>query len=418
MIPAQRAWLKAPTLVIVLAIASAVLAAAVIHQATRSWLATHNPDAALAWGLASPEALSALAEERFDDARRLGHDDEAARFARQSLLAAPMDERALRVLALETEKAGGHTRAKMLMVIGDQLSRRDTFTETWLFQHAVWDQDWRNASLHADALLRRQWQLETVLYPAMVGALHDPDAVAPFVDRLSETPDWRGGFLRVLAGRSADPADAARLFEALAVSATPPTDEESGYIVERYVAQGDFRDARALWARLLPRGVHLSGGLVYNGDFRAAPGAPPFNWRLMQNDGASAEMTPASDGAPALHVLAPATTNTVVAAQLLSLSPGSYRLSGVALVEPGQTGDLFAWRLGCVSQGATSVAEVRQADGSAGWRPFSVAFQVPAQGCDAQWLALVGLAHEGFQQAEGWYRGLAIQPLDVLTSMH
>ena len=260
--------------------------------------------------------------------------------------------------------------------------------------------------------------LETVLYPAMVGALHDPDAVAPFVDRLSETPDGRGGFLRVRAGGAADPADAARLFEALAVSATPPTDEESGYIVERYVAQGDFRDARALWARLLPRGVHLSGGLVYNGDFRAAPGAPPFNWRLMQNDGASAEMTPASDGAPALHVLAPATTNTVVAAQLLSLSPGSYRLSGVALVEPGQTGDLFAWRLGCVSQGATSVAEVRQADGSAGWRPFSVAFQVPAQGCDAQWLALVGLAHEGFQQAEGWYRGLAIQPLDVLTSMH
>jgi hypothetical protein len=386
-------------------------------QAARAYLADHDPEAALSWGLANPDALSAVAEARLGDVRRPGHDAEATRFARQALTAAPLDEKALRVLALETDQAGGHAQARMLMVIADRWSRRDSFVQLWLLQQAVFEGDWPSAGLHADALLRRRWQLETIVFPALINALSDPQAVAPIVDRLSRNPDWRRSFLRVLAGRSLDLAAAARVFEALAATRAPPTDEESGYLIGRYVAQGNYADARTLWSRLLPRGTAPGRTLVYNGDFRKLPGAPPFNWQLAPSEGEIVEITPAADGAPALHVTAPAPKDVAAAEQLLTLPPGVYRLSGMALVEPGVSGDLFSWRVECVARSAGGgVAEARQASGPIGWRPFAIDIRVAAPGCDAQWLRLVGLAHNGFEPAEAWYRGRRIEPLGVQPS--
>ena len=408
---APRRRPRAHLLAVALAVASLVAIAACVAQSSGTWLADNSPEAALAWGLVSSPALSAVADRRIDAPGRPGDDGEAMAYARQALLAEPLDVRALRVLALETEKAGSSARARIMMVVGDRLTRRDTITELWLFQHALANADWPRLYLHADAMLRRVWRLEQVLFPGMTSALRDPAAVAPLVARLEETPDWRKGFLNEVAWRSADPADAARLFASLAATSAPPTDVEGGYLVERYVSLGDYKDAKSVWTWLLPRGAPRGDGFIYNGDFRPLPGAPPFNWRLVETDGASVEITPAADGAPALHVVAPAAKNADAAAQLLDLPPGSYRLSGAALVEPGQTGDLFSWRVGCVAQTNAGVAETRQGSGVSGWRPFSIAFAVPAQGCDAQWLALEGLAHAGMEPAEAWYRGLTIRPI-------
>ena len=396
-------------LALALAIASLGLIGACGLQAAKTYLADHDPDSALDWGLASPDALSVLAQQRLSDATRPGHNADAAWFARRALLSTPLEARALRVLALEAEQAGGHTRARMLMVIADKWSRRDSVTQLWLFQQALFDGDWPSATRHADALLRRHWQLEDAVFPGLVDALRDPAAVASVVGTLDEDPDWRRSFLRFLAWRAADPAVAARLFLALGAGPVPPTDEDDANLVGRAISQGDYAAARALWTRLLPRGSAGVADLIYDGDFRPAPGAAPFNWRLIQAEGVTAETEPAADGAPALHVLAPAAKNAAAAEQLISLPPGTYRLSGRALVEAGQTGDLFSWRVSCVAQPDTPIAEARQAPGPTGWRPFSADFHV-GQGCPAQWLRLEGLAHNGFEPAEAWYRGLAIQP--------
>jgi hypothetical protein len=393
-----------------LAIGAVALIAACGLQAAREWLGEENPQAAVSLGLADAEALSAMAETRGADAGRPGHDAEATRYAQEALDAAPLDARALRILGLEADKAGGATRARMLMVIADRWSRRDSAAQLWLFEQAMMAGDWPNASLHADALLRRRWRLYAVLYPAMASALRDPAAVAPFAERLNAVPDWRRSFLSALAWQASDPGVAARLFLALAAGPIPPTDEDDANLIGRYVGKGDYAGARALWMRLLPRGSAGAADRVYNGDFRPAPGAAPFNWRLTQSEGVTTETVPAADGARALHVLAPAAKNTAAAEELISLPPGTYRLIGSALVEPGLTGDLFAWRVSCVAQPDTPIADVRQSSGSIGWRPFSADFQV-GQGCVAQWLRLQGLAHSGFEPAEAWYRGLAIQPL-------
>jgi len=409
---ARRIATAAPgrRLALALTIGAVLLIVACGLQAARVTLAELSPETALRIGLADADALSAVAEAREADARRPGHDAEASRYAEAALRAAPLDARAVRVLGLEAEKAGGATRARILMVIADRWSRRDTAAQLWLFQQAMMEGDWPNASLHADALLRRHWRLANVLYPAMASALRDPAAVGPFVQRLGEAPDWRHSFLSALAWHAPDPAVPARLFLALAASPIPPTDEDSSNLIGRYVAQGDYTGARALWLRLLPRAAAPAKPLLYNGDFRPLPGAAPFNWRLIQSEGATAETLPAADGAPALHVLGPAAKDAAAAEELVSLPPGAYRLTGRALVEPGLTGDLFAWRISCAAQPGNPIAEARQSGGPGGWRAFTVDFQV-GPGCQAQWLRLEGLAHTGFQPAEAWYRGLSVQGL-------
>jgi hypothetical protein len=394
-----------------LAIGAVILIAACGLQAARSWLAANNPQAAVSLGVADGDAFSAVAEAR--EAARPGYDEAAAAYARRALIAAPLDARAIRVLAQETEKDGGLTRARMMMVIADRWSRRDTAAQLWLLQQAMLEGDWPDASVHADALLRRHWQLEKVVFPAMAGALRDPAAVGPFVDRLSELPDWRRSFLSALAEHAPDPAVPARLFLALAATAAPPTDEDASNIVSRYVAQGDYAGARALWVRLLPRGAAPAAGQpVYNGDFRPLPGGAPFNWRLTQSEGVTAETIAAGDGALALHVLTPAAKDAVAADQLLTLAPGAWRLTGMARIEPGQSGEVFAWLVACLGQTSAPIAEARLAAGVAGWRPFSIDFTVPPdKACSAQWLRLEGLAHSGFEPAEGWFRGLRVQPI-------
>lgn len=407
--PRVRAW--AGPLGVALALASLAAGGVCAVQAAGAWLAVNNPDLALRYGLANPDALGALAEEQFADARRPGPDAKAIEYARRALVAAPLDERAVRVLALETEREGGLARARMLMVIADRLSRRDTLAQLWLFEHALSNQDWGAASLHADALIRRRPDLEGIVFPPLIGVMGDPDAVAALVDRLDKSPGWRPVFLVALVQKAVDPADAARVFEALAATPAPPKDSETGQLINRYVGHGDYRVARALWFRLLPRDAGRTDAKIYNGDFRSLRGVPPFNWRLIQSNDASAEYDRAADGFPALRASASATGAATLAEQLLTLAPGAYRLSGAALAGTGPPGDLLSWRVSCVGQDDAAAAEARQGGGSAEWRAFSVDFIIPTRSCDAQWLRLVALGHDGDEPAETWYRGLAIRPL-------
>ncbi|HEY7851684.1 MAG TPA: hypothetical protein VIB82_01840, partial [Caulobacteraceae bacterium] len=361
------------------------------------------------WGGPNPDALAALAAARFADTTVPGHDALARLYAARALRAAPLNAAALRILALEAERADDDRAAGALMRIGDRDSRRDLLTQLWLFGNATETRDWPAASRHADALLRQEWTLAATVYPVMILALKDPRAAGPFADRLRARPDWRRTFLKSIA--VADPPGAARLFEALAAAGDPPTEAESGVLVGRLVAQGDYGGARAEWLRLLPHGAPVGRDLIYDGGFLALPGASPFNWRLISADGANAELGKSADGASALHVQAPAARTAALAEQLLVLPPGPYRLSGKVRIEAAPSDDRFSWRVACAGRPDTALGEARQAPGAQGWRPFTADFTVPASGCPAQWLRLDGLAHEGFETTEAWYRSLRVTPL-------
>jgi hypothetical protein len=390
------------------AAAAVLLAGACGLQAWRTWLGRVNPAAAQRLGVATPEALSTLAAQQFADTSEAGHDRAAKADAGAALLAAPLDAPAVRVLALEAEGDGDTERAQTLMRLADQRSRRDAVTQMWLFADDLPRRNFADGFRHADAALRLDWRLGDLLFPAMISAAAVPAAATPLALRLETEPDWRRTFLAALAQRGPDPAAAARVFAVLATTDSPPTDAESSALIGRMVAAGDIAGAHAAWLRLLPTGARAPGVGVYDGDFAPVPGAAPFNWILQSDDGAIAQEGPAGDDRPALYVRSPPEATHTLASQMLLLPPGRWRLTGRVRVEPGQDGDLFAWRIACA--GGSDLGETRVGATPTGWRTFAGEFDVPA-GCPAQWLRLFGLAHEGFEPGEATWRGLAVQPI-------
>jgi hypothetical protein len=283
-----------------------------------------------------------------------------------------------------------------------------------LFEHALQGRDWQDASLHADALMRGEFDdVERPLVATMIHTMAEPGALAPFVERLAANPGWRRPFMSTLTWTAENRALPARVMAMLAARGAPPTVEEAGQVVDRFVSDHDYKGARSIWLSLLPRGQTAPAEAVYNGAFANLPAPPPFNWRLNQSDAAEAGFGRADDGASALHVLARQAGSEAIAEEALVLPPGRYRLTLSARAEPGLTGDLFAWRIACAEGQGTTLGEVRQAAGSATWQGLIADFQVPSSGCGAQWLRLYALPRGDFQPAEAWYRGASISGLTV-----
>lgn len=399
-------------LIAALAIGAGLAGVVCVVQGAAGVLAVRDPQKAANWGIANGDALSALAEHKLIDTTQPDRLIQAGRYARAALDASPLDPRAVRVLALAEEIGGDHVSPLRLMDLGDELSRRDPITQVWLFEHALEGHAWLAASQHADALMRGEF-MQGPLTAAMVHAMAEPGALGPFVDRLAADPGWRRPFMSSLTWAADDRHLPARVLALLAASKAPPTDEETGRVIERFVSEGDYQGARALWVGALPRGAAAPATAIYNGSFANLATPPPFNWRLNQSEAAETGFTRADDGRAALHVQAQGATSEALAEEALVLPPGSYRLSVSAKVEAGPTGEVYAWRLACAESQGSPLAEIRQTAGTVGWRTLVTGFQVPAAGCGAQWLRLYALPREGFQPAEAWFSAIGVSPVGV-----
>jgi hypothetical protein len=397
------------SLAVVLAIGATLAALATLAQGAAGILSVRDPQSAVNWRIAGGEAFSALAEQTLTNVNQPDRLPRASHFARAALIAAPLDPRAVRVLALAAEIGGDHAAPVRLMRVGDRLSRRDLLTQVWLFEHALQGRDWQDASLHADALMRGE-MVGAPLSAAMIHAMAEPGALAPFVDRLAANPEWRRPFMSGLTWASDDRALPTRVLTMLSTTAAPPTLEETSRLVERYIYDKDYSGARRLWLGVLRGGAAAPAADVYNGGFVNLAAPPPFNWRLTESDAAEVGFGHADDGRPALHILSRQPSTAALAEEALVLPPGRYRLSVSAASEAGPAGDLFAWRLTCAQSEAETLGEVRLASGAAAWRKLTGDFVVPPAGCGAQWLRLYAVPREGFQPAEAWFSAMAITP--------
>ncbi len=282
---------------------AAGLAWACTVRTVSAYYAESDPAVALSWDGHNPDALSEAAALKFSNARSPDDHFEVVRSARQALLAAPLDTRALRVLAFEADRVGQDNSARALMEVAGARTLRDTLTQSWLVDDSLRRHDYAAASLHADAILTRRDEFESTLFPVMIRSLEDPRAIGPFVALLAESPPWRRPFLQAAASQITDVSVAESVFEALKATKAPPTDEETAGLIDRLVTTGDYRAARAEWTRLLRGSPRNWNDLVYDGGFAALPGSPPFNWRLLSSDGAFAELVRTDDGRFALRCL-------------------------------------------------------------------------------------------------------------------
>jgi hypothetical protein len=393
---------------VALAFAGLWVAMACLAQMQSRAAAERDPWVALGWDAANPVALTRMAE-LFAGSRRHAADSQAAvELARSAMLRAPLNGAALRVLGFEADRAGDAAAARRLMEASDRLTKRDTVAQLWLLTEAIRERDYANGLTKSEAVLRRDPGVAPLVYEILGGTLGEPAAVSVLAARLAARPAWRTRFLTAVTAKGPSVDQALRLYAALEARRSPASPEEAEALVQRLIAERRYAQAYALWRIRAGGAAAANWGGIYAGNFRARPGAPPFNWRLSDKGEAFAELGDGPDGAPSLHVQFQTGSTEVLAEQILLATPGRYRLDGAAWLATDLAARATGWRIECAESGAVILDQRFDAATPGGWRPFTAEYETPAQGCAAQRLKLLGLALDRFDTIEAWHRDLRL----------
>ena len=158
-------------------------------------------------------------------------------------------------------------------------------------------------------------------------------------------------------------------------------------LLDTLIKAEQYDRARFIWARASKvRGAEV----LHDSSFTDKASLPPFNWALTSNAVGLAERQPGGR----LHVLYYGQEDGILVAQLLTLSPGGYRLSykflgGSSAEEAGLT-----WSIWC-DKGTSALASVTVRQGA----ERGLRFVVP-ENCPAQWLRLSGASGDIAQQSD------------------
>jgi hypothetical protein len=350
-----------------------------------------DPDVSLSWRPQDAAALVALASREFvsapDDKQVLMH---VADMARQALQANPLQENALRVLALSAERAGHHERTRSLMQLVAARSLRDTEALLWLFNDSVRRNDASGALSYLDPILRTRPQLRAAFAGALTSFARVASARPALVDLLGRDPPWRGWALGEIA-RTADPAVTNAVLSSLAATSAPPRAGELKPYLDRLIAEERYKLAFLTWLGVVSVDSSRPVPFAFNGDFELPLSGLPFDWRIAPIKGAATEIVESPDGRHG-HVLQVVFGNARVpyrqVSKLLMLPPGPHRLSGDVEAERLVNERGVVWRITCADGIKVVLAASAPVVGTNPWQPFAVEFVVPETGCRAQWLRL------------------------------
>ncbi len=399
-------WLRGALVVVGIA-GTLFLGRQVLSTAIAKSDAPTRPDVALTWRPQDSAALVAEADRDLAIAKSQGDVAHVRSLAAQALNRSPVEVGAVRLLALATERQGDASRAAQLMMIAGRRSARDGPAQAWLFDYWFKRGDWARAYTHADLLLRTHPQVTKQLDPSLASAAAaDPEARRQLESRLAQGPFWRNAFLSDLAQSNPDPGLLLALVTDLDRSGAKLSDEELGDVLNPLVQRHLYDEAYLAWTQSLPPKAlsHLAN--IYDPDFEGAAGPPPFNWAFHQPNGGAVEIAKAPHGRS--HVLAvhlyEAPTQPL-AVQLLNLPPGHYALAGQSLSDAGgSTG--MEWTVRC--EGGAVTARISPAGAAGQWTRAAADFDVPDNGCPAQWLELKTIAGASFQGGGVWWDNLSI----------
>jgi len=157
-------------------------------------------------------------------------------------------------------------------------------------------------------------------------------------------------------------------------------------LLDTLTGAGQYDKAREIWARASGA---PSGELIHDAGFTDKVAPPPFNWSLTSSSVGLAERQPGGR----LHVVFYGQEDGILAAQLLLLQPGTYRLSMQLLGDPVRAKTL-SWSIWCDKAAAPVASATLDSAALRGWT-----FTVPA-GCAAQWLKLSGSSTDISQQVD------------------
>lgn len=246
-----------------------------------------------------------------------------------------------------------------------------------------------DAGVEIAVLSRLMPRAGEVLVPELARMVREPRTGTALIKVLAREPSLQQAVLAQLASDGADPDVVLNI-----AASSPATSVAPGglpwqrALLAKLVDQGDLQRAHRLWRGFA--GLPATNGAkgVHDGDFRGAPGAPPFNWQLTNGPAGVADRV----GNPALQVNFYGREDVELASQLLMLRPGRYRLQFRAEGDAAGEGSQLLWSITCTGSKA-QLLSLPLRDVNYTPRTFSGEFSVPA-GCAGQWLRLRGAAGE------------------------
>lgn len=341
-----------------------------------------------------------------------GRADNAAALSRDALTRAPFDVRALRVLGLTEARAGREDQADDILTLAGNWSLRDDPAHAWLVERRLRQGDYASAFAHADTLVRRRQDIQPEVFRLFtVASTEDPQRALPVIaDLLAAAPPWRQAYLTGLNRTPNGLQVAANLAILLQASPAPVSTAELQRLYRGLLSRGRIDALRLVRSRL---NRPPPADSVTNGDFSDSAAPWPFQWRLTQKVGVTAEIV-ADDlrpADPALRVDYNGSATARIAEQLTLLDPGSYRLSAEVRTETGDPAARLTWTLTC-GYGTRVIASLPAGAPAAapdGWTAISGRFEVPAV-CPTQWLRLDTSAADRSSPTVVWFDRIRISP--------
>ncbi|WP_292068082.1 hypothetical protein [Brevundimonas sp. UBA7664] len=365
-------------------------------------------EAAIRLAPGSPLALRRAAESEL----AAGRNENAAALGRDALGRSPFDVRALRVVGLTEARAGRLDQADDLLTLAGNWSLRDDPAHAWLVEHRLRQGDYVSAFAHADTLVRRRQDIQPEVFSLFtLAGVQDPQRSLPVTaDLLAANPPWRAAYLASLDEKPEDLQVQMNLAALLQESRAPLSNAELHRLYQVLVRKGLFDAIRTLRVRL---NRPAAGSAVTNGDFADTAAPEPFQWRLVQNAGVTAEIAiddlgPAN---PALRVEYDGYSTARIADQLTFLPPGPHQFIIEVKTEDGDPATRLAWTLTC-APGGRAIASVPAGDANAtrnAWATVSARIVVPGD-CPAQWLRLETQAHDRRSPTVAWFDRIRISP--------
>jgi hypothetical protein len=301
--------------------------------------------------------------------------------AERLLAADPLDPVALTYLGLAADRKGDTSRARTLMTLAVRSDGRALRARLWLLDQDLRHRDYRAAIEHFDRLVRIGPPGTAALINAMAGVVRDPASRAPLARKLATNPPWRASFLYALNQQGVSPDVIYQLTPQ--DSAKSQVLFEQAALLQSLLKNKEYERAYLAWINFLPESSLKQLGPIYDPQFQKLPGPLPFNWQLTDSAEGSSEFSKPHG----LNVSYLGGSATPLTEQTLLLSPGRYRLTAVA--SGSDENNQLSWTITCPGVGEPlQTMKITGLNGN--HHRYATQFEVPAAGCGAQRLALMG----------------------------
>jgi hypothetical protein len=313
---------------------------------------------------------------------------EIATIAQRALDAAPMNTKALRLLAEVTDD---RDTVRRLMTRAARFNPRETLALVWLHADAVDRKDLPVLVDMADKVMRTRPELIAALAPQSTLAVSTPEGRSHLIKRMAEDPPWRRDFLRLVVNDLEEPSQVLALLSALMSTQTPPTVDEVRLYISEMLNREKIDLAYEAWRLLVPRGDTSSRGQLHNASFDRTFTGYPFDWVAPKANGAEVGQLEMEFSRRALRVLFDGNrVKSFSVRQIVLLAPGKYRLNGRF------RGFLAAnrglrWQVRCVYGTRETLGQSELLARSEGdWAAFDFQFNViEVDECKAQMVVLI-----------------------------